>query len=201
MRPDFSYERDLWRKGHRHIAGVDEAGRGPLAGPVVAASVILPKNHGIEGINDSKKLAAKKREQLYDEIWEKATDVGVYSVSHTIIDNINILEATKIAMEMAVYSMETKPHYILVDGNRQLNVRNKTPSLNLVSGDNISLSIAAASIIAKVTRDRVMQELHNFLPIYGWDTNKGYGTKKHLDALGVYGPSPYHRKSFRRVMW
>ena len=201
MRPDFSYERDLWRKGHRHIAGVDEAGRGPLAGPVVAASVILPRDHGIEGINDSKKIAAKKRELLYDEIWEKAIDVGVYSISHIVIDNINILEATKLAMEMAVYSMETKPDYILVDGNRQLNVRNNTPSLNLVSGDSISLSIAAASIIAKVTRDRVMYELHNFLPIYGWDKNKGYGTKKHLEALGVYGPSPYHRKSFRRVMW
>lgn len=201
MRPDFSYERDLWRKGHRNIAGVDEAGRGPLAGPVVAASVILPKDHGIEGINDSKKLSVKKREQLYDEIWEKATDVGVYSVNNTIIDNINILEATKLAMEMAVYSMEVQPDYILVDGNRQLNVRSKIPNLNLVGGDGISLSIAAASIVAKVTRDRAMAELHNFLPIYGWDTNKGYGTKKHLEALGTYGPSPYHRKSFRRVTW
>lgn len=201
MRPDFSYERDLWRKGHRYIAGIDEAGRGPLAGPVVAASVILPRDHGIEGINDSKKLSAKKRESLYDEIWEKAIDVGVYSIGNIVIDNINILEATKLAMEMAVYSMETKPDYILVDGNRQLNVRSKTPSLNLVGGDGISLSIAAASIIAKVTRDRAMRELHNFLPIYGWDTNKGYGTKKHLEALGTYGPSPYHRKSFRRVMW
>jgi ribonuclease HII len=201
MRPDFSYERDLWRKGHRKIAGIDEAGRGPLAGPVVAASVILPRDHGIEGINDSKKLSVKKRELLYDEIWEKATDVGVFSVSNIIIDNVNILEATKLAMEMAVYSMETRPDYILVDGNQQLNVRNKIPSLNLIGGDGISLSIAAASIIAKVTRDRAMAELHNFLPIYGWDTNKGYGTKKHLEALGTYGPSPYHRKSFRRVMW
>lgn len=199
MRPDFSYERDLWRKGHRYIAGVDEAGRGPLAGPVVAASVILPRDHGIEGINDSKKLAVKKRERLYDEIWEKATDVGVYSINNRIIDHINILEATKLAMELAVYSMGLKPDYILVDGDKQLPVKGGTPSLNLIKGDGVSLSIAAASIIAKVTRDRAMKELHEFLPIYGWDKNKGYGTKKHIEALGIYGPSPYHRRSFRRV--
>jgi ribonuclease HII len=199
MRPDFSYERDLWRKGHQYIAGVDEAGRGPLAGPVVAASVILPRDHGIEGINDSKKLGVKKREWLYDEIWEKALDVGVYSISNKIIDHINILEATKLAMELAIYSMEIKPNYILIDGDKQLAVKGGTPSLNLVKGDGISLSIAAASIIAKVTRDRAMNELHEFLPIYGWDKNKGYGTKKHIEALGMYGPSPYHRRSFRRV--
>jgi ribonuclease HII len=199
MRPDFSYERDLWRKGYKYIAGVDEAGRGPLAGPVVAASVILPRDHGIEGIDDSKKLAEKKREWLYDEIWEKATDVGVYSINNKIIDHINILEATKLAMEMAVYSMELKPDYILVDGDKQLPVKGGTPSLNLIGGDRISLSIAAASIIAKVTRDRAMRELHNFLPIYGWDKNKGYGTQVHIEALGMYGPSPYHRRSFRRV--
>jgi len=199
MRPDFSYERDLWRKGYRYIAGVDEAGRGPLAGPVVAASVILPRDHGIEGINDSKKIAEAKREELYDLIWERATDVGVFSLNNKIIDHINILEATKLAMELAVYSMETKPDYILVDGDKQLNVRNGVPSLNLIGGDGISLSIAAASIIAKVTRDRAMRELHEFLPIYEWKNNKGYGTKKHIEALKVYGASPYHRRTFRRV--
>ena len=181
------------------VFGTDEAGRGPLAGPVVAASVILPRDHGIEGINDSKKIAEAKREELYDLIWERATDVGVFSLNNKIIDHINILEATKLAMELAVYSMETKPDYILVDGDKQLNVRNGVPSLNLIGGDGISLSIAAASIIAKVTRDRAMRELHEFLPIYEWKNNKGYGTKKHIEALKVYGASPYHRRTFRRV--
>lgn len=199
MKPDFTYEYDLWKKGYRYIAGVDEAGRGPLAGPVVAASVVLSRDEKIDGIKDSKKLTERNREALYDEIWEKARDVGVYAVSNNVIDHINILEATKMAMELAVYSMETKPDYVLIDGNRDVPLKHRTPTLCIVDGDNLSISIAAASIIAKVTRDRAMRELHNFLPIYGWDTNKGYGTKKHLDALKTYGPSPYHRRSFRRV--
>ncbi|HJD55983.1 MAG TPA: ribonuclease HII [Rickettsia endosymbiont of Pyrocoelia pectoralis] len=174
------------------IAGVDEVGRGPLAGPVVASSVIIDQNNIIPGIKDSKKLSKKKRELLYEQITSNYI-WSVSIVSHTEIDEINILQATKKACELAVSKLSTVPQIILVDGNMKFNDKR---FVSIVNGDNLSLSIAAASIVAKVTRDRLMLELGNEFPHYLWHKNSGYGTKEHLDAIKTHGLSPYHRRSF-----
>lgn len=178
----------------KFIAGVDEAGRGPLAGPVVAAAVIFPDDVFIEGINDSKQLSEKERERLFPEIISKAICVGVASVSHGVIDSINILQSSLLAMKIAVGRMEQNPDLILVDGNKSFN--SAIPVLTIVKGDSKSFSIAAASIVAKVTRDRIMKRLAVYYPEYLWENNKGYASRHHINAIKKYGASPLHRKTF-----
>ena len=182
------------KKGYKYIAGVDEAGRGPLAGPVYAAAVILPEGMLIEGINDSKKLSEKKREELFDVICEKASAYCIAEVSHTRIDEINILNATFEAMNKAVNGLNIRPDYVLIDGNRIKGM--EIPHETVVKGDAKSISIAAASILAKVSRDRVMYEMAKQYPLYGFDKHKGYGTKAHCDAILKYGACEIHRRSF-----
>jgi len=176
------------------IAGVDEAGRGPLAGPVVAAVVIFDKKTIIPKINDSKKLTAKVREELYDEIINQAISYGVGIVYQKEIDEINILQATLKAMQLAVAELKTIPDLILIDGNKSFN--SKIPTKTIVKGDSKSFSIAAASILAKVTRDRIMIAESEKHPEYLWYKNKGYGTKEHRDSISKYGVTPLHRMSF-----
>ena len=188
------FENEKREKGYKLICGVDEAGRGPLCGPVVAGAVILKKDEFIEGINDSKKLSEKKREKLFDEIKEKAIAVGVGIVYQEEIDEINILNATKKAMKMAVENLEVKPDFVLIDGNQ--NVKLEMESEPVVKGDALSISIAAASIIAKVTRDRMLIEDDKKYPEYGFAKHKGYGTKVHIEAIKKYGLCPLHRKTF-----
>ncbi|MGL4226394.1 MAG: ribonuclease HII [Rickettsia sp.] len=182
------------KKYHNYIvAGIDEAGRGPLAGPVVASTVIVDKDNIIPGIKDSKKLSKKKRELLYEQI----TSNYVWStaiISHTEIDEINILEATKKACAIAAANLTVKPEIVLVDGNMRFNDQR---FVSIINGDNLSLSIAAASIIAKVTRDRLMLDLSTEFPQYLWHKNSGYGTKEHIEAINKHGLSPYHRRSFK----
>lgn len=179
------------------VAGVDEAGRGPWAGAVVAGAVILDRNRLPNGINDSKKLSATKREKLYNEIMERAiTGIGISTAKE--IDNINILEATKLAMQRAVSMLVGRDiSLVLVDGNKDPDLPYKTQTV--IGGDAKSLSIAAASIIAKVTRDRMMCELAKEYPQYGWEKNSGYGTKQHIEALERYGVTPHHRKSYKPI--
>ena len=192
-------ERSLLEKGKKYIVGVDEVGRGPLAGPVVCAAVIMPldKELLIEGVDDSKKLSEKKRETLALLIKERALAYTVYEVSEKIIDEINILEATKLGMKRAIESLSITPDVVLTDGNMTIDIPFEQHSV--IGGDALSYSIGAASIIAKVTRDREMVELDRQYPQYGFARHKGYGTVEHLDALKKYGPSPVHRKSFRPV--
>ena len=180
--------------GYERICGIDEAGRGPLAGPVVAGAVILPKDCEILGVNDSKKLSAKKRELLYDEIMEKAVAVSVGIVSPQRIDEINILQATYEAMREAAAGLGTEPDILLNDAVTIPEVI--IPQVPIVKGDAKSVSIAAASIIAKVTRDRIMVEYESRFPGYGFASNKGYGSAEHIEALRRLGPSPIHRNSF-----
>ncbi len=188
------YEQKYWDLGILHIAGIDEAGRGPLAGPVVASAVIFPQGVLIDGVNDSKKLTEKKREELFHFIYEKALAVGIGIVSHDVIDKINILQASFLAMNKALALLKIKPQQLLVDGNF---FRHETyPVENIIKGDSLSHSIAAASIIAKVTRDALMVELHEQYPQYGFAKHKGYGTKAHIDAIRQHGYSPIHRRSF-----
>lgn len=189
------YEKEYYEKGYKTIAGIDEAGRGPLAGPVVAAAVILPKDCLIEGVNDSKKISEKKREKLYDEIIENALAYGVGIVDHTVIDEINILNATRRAMKIALENLEVKPEFILIDAEKKVDT-NQIPYLPIIKGDALSISIGAASIIAKVTRDRIMREYDKIFPMYGFEKHKGYGTKAHVEAIKEYGPCMIHRKSF-----
>ncbi|MBQ6860961.1 MAG: ribonuclease HII [Clostridia bacterium] len=189
------YENDLHSKGYKLVAGVDEAGRGPLAGPVVAAAVILPEGALIEGVNDSKKISEKRREKLYDEIISQAVAWGVSIQDNNVIDSINILEATRRAMHMAIMDLEEKPDYILIDAEKKVDT-NGIPYLPIVKGDALSISIAAASIIAKVTRDRLMREYDEMFPMYGFEKHKGYGTKAHIEAIGEYGLCMIHRKTF-----
>jgi ribonuclease HII len=188
---------DLYR-AHKStlIAGVDEAGRGPLAGPVVAAAVVFPCDVFIEGVDDSKKLNAKKREELFDVIYDKALSVSYDIISHEVIDKINILQASLLAMKNSVDKLKTIPDIILIDGNKTFehNIRR----IAIVKGDGKSFSIAAASIIAKVVRDRLMVELDSQFPNYNWSKNKGYATKEHVKALKQFGVTPYHRKTFLR---
>lgn len=190
------YEIELYNKGITLIAGIDEVGRGPLVGPVVTAAVILPKDFYDERINDSKKLSEKKREELYDVIKENAISIGIGISSEKIIDKINILEATKKAMIEAVNNLDIKPEHLLIDAVK-LNI--DIPSTPIIKGDAKSISIAAASIIAKVTRDRMMYELDKIHPEYDFKNNKGYGTKKHIEALYKYGVLEEHRKTFAPV--
>ncbi len=185
----------LWRKGVRHIAGVDEAGRGPLAGPVVAAAVIFPHTARIPGVDDSKKLSPLKREELFTEIQKHALSVGVGVVQPQIIDILNIREASLLAMMQAITQLNPSPNYLLVDGNYFQG--NGIPFRTIVRGDARCFSIAAASIIAKVTRDRIMEELHLRYPFYGFARHKGYATRQHVQAIREYGLSDIHRQSFR----
>lgn len=196
--PDLlSFERQAYRNGFRLAAGIDEAGRGPLAGPVVAAAVILPDGLLIEGVNDSKKLSPDTRERLFDTIMSQALSVGVGMGSAELIDRINILQATRHAMLEAVQQLAPQPGYLLIDGISTIN--SPIPQKTIKKGDSLSLSIAAASIIAKVTRDRLMRELDLIHPGYGFSGHKGYGSALHLEAIRRLGPSPVHRLSFGGV--
>ena len=192
--PTLDIEETYWSQGLECIAGVDEAGRGPLAGPVVAGAVILPKGLFIEGVNDSKKLSANQRERLFHEIYRRALSVGIGVVSHQVIDRINIYQASILAMRKAVEKLSLSPAIILADGN---SFKHETLRYhNVIDGDALSLTIAAASIVAKVTRDSLMREYHEQFPLYGFDRHKGYGTKLHIDALRQHGLCPIHRRSF-----
>jgi ribonuclease HII len=190
-----AYERELYKNGNvKYIAGVDEVGRGPLAGPVVTAAVILPPDFNILGVNDSKKLSEKRREALYDEIINAASAWSIGIRSNEVIDKINILNATKEAMLSAVESLDIKPDHILVDA---LTIPGTDiPQTGIIKGDENSVSIAAASILAKVTRDRMMVEYHKIYPDYAFDKNKGYGTKAHYEGLDRAGACEIHRQSF-----
>lgn len=191
------YERTLRQQGISSIAGVDEAGRGCLAGPVVAAAVILPSEWVDPNINDSKQLKASQRETLFARIQAHAVSYGVGIVSETIIDRINILQATYRAMEQAITALDVPPQYLLIDALTLANVA--LPQQGIVKGDRLSISIAAASIVAKVTRDRLMVAYDEQYPGYGFANHKGYGTKQHLQAIRALGPCPIHRKTFRGV--
>lgn len=193
--PDYSVEQSLINEGYKIICGVDEAGRGPLAGPVCAAAVILPQDLEIEGLNDSKKLSEKKREALFDVIVEKSIACAVSLVDNHRIDEINILEATFEAMCDAVDKLNVKPDCAIIDGNREPK-KLSVPCVTVVKGDSISMSVAAASILAKVTRDRLMVDLSKVYPQYEFEKHKGYGTKLHRDLILEHGASDIHRITF-----
>jgi len=195
-KPTYDIELDLRNQGYKHIIGIDEAGRGPLMGPVVAAGVCISDGFDTSEINDSKKLSAKKREYLYGKITNEC-DWEVGQVDEKLIDEINIFQATKLAMRQVIYKMY-EADFVLIDGNF-LPENIDIPEKCVIGGDNLSVSIAAASIIAKVTRDRMIMSCHKEYPIYGWDRNKGYGTREHKEAIKLYGPSIYHRKTFGGV--
>lgn len=184
------------QKGYQAIAGIDEVGRGPLAGPVVTAAVILPEDVELLGVNDSKQLTHDQREVLYDEIQDKALSIGIGMMDEGVIDQVNIYEATKLAMQQAVDNLSVKPDFLLIDA-MQLN--NNLPQAKLIKGDARSVSIAAASIIAKVTRDRMMVDYSKQYPGYGFEHNAGYGTKEHLEGLKKLGITPIHRKTFAPI--
>jgi len=195
----WAIEHGCFEAGCQLVCGVDEAGRGPLAGPVCAAAVILPPDMGIPGLNDSKKLTDKKRRELFDIITAEAVSYGIALVSEKEIDEINILQATFRAMEQAVARMDVMPDIVLVDGNRE--PRMPYPVKTVIKGDSLSASIAAASILAKVTRDRLMEQLDETYPQYGFAVHKGYGTKRHYAALTEFGPSPIHRMTFLKKFY
>lgn len=194
LRRLLSRERQLWRVGRRYLAGLDEAGRGPLAGPVVAAAVMFPSDVWIPGIDDSKRLSYSKREELFSEIRDHAVSVGVGIVDQRVIDVINIREASLMAMESALSQLNPQPDYVLVDGNYFQS--NSVPFETIVHGDAKVFSIAAASIVAKVIRDKLMQGLHLRYPEYGFDRHKGYATKQHIAAIQTFGRCEIHRQSF-----
>ena len=191
------YEKELYAQGINYIAGVDEVGRGPLVGPVVTACVVLPKDFKLDGLTDSKKLTAKKRDLFYDIIMEQALGVAVGIKDEKVIDEVNIYEATKLAMYEAIEKCPVKPEHVLIDAMKleKLDI----PSTSIIKGDLKSLTIAAASVIAKVTRDRMMDELDKKYPMYDFKSNKGYPTKKHVDDIKEYGIIDEHRKSFKPV--
>ncbi|MEK6680686.1 MAG: ribonuclease HII [Nitrospirota bacterium] len=193
-----SFEREAYNAGYNLIAGVDEAGRGPLAGPVVASAVILPKGIYIPSIDDSKKLSEKKREQLYEVISKEAISIGIGIVDEKTIDEINILQAAIKAMKIAIGGLSQKPDFILTDAVSLPGIN--IPHKPIIKGDSKSISIAAASIIAKVTRDRLMYEYHKKYPAYNFISNKGYGTAKHLEMLRKHGPCEIHRRTFKGVV-
>ncbi len=187
------YEKEAYSQGKTLIAGIDEVGRGPFAGPVVTASVILPKDCNILGINDSKKLSEEKRNELFKLIKEQAIEITINMEDNNVIDEINILQATIKSMTKNVHSFKNKPDYLIVDAvNLNLNI----PCIAMPRADEKSISVAAASIIAKVTRDEYMSQMHLIYPQYKFNINKGYGTKEHIEAIKKYGPCPIHRKSF-----
>ncbi|WP_400247196.1 ribonuclease HII [Niallia sp. JL1B1071] len=190
------YEKEIRSKGYTYIAGIDEVGRGPLAGPVVTAAVILPEDFYLPGIDDSKKLSEKKRELFYEIIKKEAISIGVGIISPAEIDRINIYQATKKGMLEAINELSKTPDYLLIDA---MKLTTPFPSQPLIKGDSKSVSIAAASIIAKVTRDRMMRELHEEYPDYHFANNMGYGTKEHLEALTECGITIHHRKSFSPI--
>ena len=192
------FEEKAFKKGHRLIAGVDEAGRGPLAGPVVAAACILPRGLIIEGVDDSKKLTSVQRTELYHIITKHPEIIfGIGIVENDLIDEMNILQASLHAMKLAIQNLSESPDYLLIDGNHL--PATHIASKAVIKGDSRSQSIGAASILAKYTRDALMIELHEKWPHYGFDQHKGYGTKKHVDALKIHGPCPIHRRSFEPV--
>ena len=190
----YVYERECLKNGFKLIGGTDEAGRGPFVGPVSAACVILKEGFYIPGLDDSKKIKEAYREDLYEMILEQAVSYGIAMVDNNVIDEINILNATKRAMGEAIGKMQVKPYYLLTDYVELKDI--DIPQLPLVKGDSKSASIAAASVLAKVTRDRFMKEVDVAYPMYGFESNKGYGTKQHIEALLAHGPCPLHRKSF-----
>ena len=181
----------------QYICGIDEAGRGPLAGPVVVASVIMPRNSMIEGVNDSKKVSEKKREVLYEKIMEEAISYGIGIIDQKEIDEINILEATKKGLTTSLKELSTKPDVILVDALKEINTL-EIPYQSIIKGDALCYSISAASILAKVTRDRIMRQWDEIYPQYGFEKHKGYGTQMHIEAIKEYGLCPIHRKSFTK---
>lgn len=193
----YAYEHEAWARGHEIVAGVDEAGRGPLAGPVSVAAVILPHDLCLPKLNDSKKLSAKVREELFDEIQEKAIAVGTALIDAQTIDRVNIYQATINGMYEAIFSLQPEPQEVLIDAVPLENL--PMASQSIIKGDAKSASIAAASIIAKVTRDRLMDEYDKIYPEYGFAQHKGYGTAQHIEALKKYGPCPIHRRSFEPV--
>ena len=196
----WSYERACRDEGFATVCGVDEAGRGPLAGPVCAAAVILPQDLEIKGLNDSKKLTEKRREALYDVIVREAVAYGIAFADEKEIDEINILQATFLAMRRAVEQLSVRPSIVLVDGNREPDLGD-LPVKTIVKGDSLSANIAAASILAKVTRDRFILEQDAIYPQYGFAVHKGYGTKAHYAALTQYGACPIHRRSFLKKFY
>ena len=195
----WAIEQDFYQKGYSCICGVDEAGRGPLAGPVCAAAVILPPNLDLPGLNDSKKLSDKKRRELYPLILEKAIAYGIAFADHREIDEINILQATYLAMERALSQLSVRPDMVLIDGNRAKDFG--LPVTTVVHGDALSANIAAASVLAKVTRDDYMEQMAKQYPEYGFEVHKAYGTKAHYAALTEYGPSPIHRMTFLKKFY
>ena len=190
------YEKDLYKKNINLIAGVDEVGRGPLVGPVVASAVILPKNYKLEGLTDSKKLSEKKREMFYEILQKDAIAIGVGIIDAKKIDEVNIYEASKLAMYEAISNLKVKPEHVLIDA---MPLDLECPSTSIIHGDALSLSIAAASVIAKVTRDRMMYELDKKYPMYGFKDHKGYPTKKHLENLKKYGVLENYRFTYKPV--
>ena len=193
-----TYEREAWSQGFRTVCGVDEAGAGPLMGPVYAAAVILPRECVIEGLNDSKKLTEKKREALFAVITAAAVSYGIAFATVEEIEQHNILAATFMAMNRAIAKLDPAPELALIDGNRSTGI--EIPSRCVVGGDGKCADIAAASVLAKVTRDRYMLQMAELYPEYGFEKHKGYGTKAHYEAIREYGPSPIHRPSFLRKM-
>ena len=195
----WNYEHACYDEGYDIVCGVDEAGRGPLAGPVCAAAVILPRDLQIEGLNDSKKLTDKRRRALFDVITAQAVSYGIAFASEQEIDEINILQATFLAMRRALDQLSVRPAIALIDGNRETDFG--LPVRTLVKGDSLSANIAAASVLAKVTRDDFMLEQAQRYPQYGFDVHKGYGTRAHYEALRQYGPCPIHRRSFLKKFY
>jgi len=191
------YETQAAHKGYRFVTGVDEAGRGPLAGPVVAGAVLLPPQVSLDGLDDSKKLSQKSREKFFPRIIRTALAYGVAIVSVETIEKINILQASLLAMKQAVEKCNLPPDLLLIDGNRRLD--HPADQWTIVGGDGKSLSIAAASVLAKVTRDRIMQEYHQSYPEYEFDRHKGYPTQRHREKIRQFGPCPIHRKTFKGV--
>ncbi|MCI8384119.1 MAG: ribonuclease HII [Clostridia bacterium] len=190
-------EKDLYQKGFQKIGGIDEAGRGPLAGPVVVAGVIMPPDSMIEGVNDSKKVSEKKREKLYDLILEEAISYSVAIIGQDVIDEINILNATKQGVTKVIEELEEKPDLLLVDALNQIDTKGISYQ-SIIKGDAKCYNIAAASILAKVTRDRIMRQWDEIYPQYGFAGHKGYGTAKHIQAIKEYGLCPIHRRSFTK---
>ena len=191
-----SYEKELYAQGISLIAGVDEVGRGPLAGPVVAAAVILPKNCKIKGLNDSKKIPKKKHEEIFQAVKDKALAIGIGIMDNHVIDQVNIYEATKLAMKEAISKLDSQPEHLLIDA---MKLDLPITQTSIIKGDAKSLSIAAASIIAKVTRDKIMASYDKEFPGYDFSQNAGYGTTKHLEGLEKHGVTPIHRKSFEPI--